>query len=112
MKLSSPTINDSNHEWMKLFKAGVEARSKGKVKVEMYPANQLGQIPATVDGVALGTIEFRCPFMDATRLPLYYAPLHYLLAGLVALAASAIAGYLPARKAASLQPVEIIRGAS
>lgn len=61
MKLSSPTINDSNHEWMKLFKAGVEARSKGKVKVEMYPANQLGQIPATVDGVALGTIEMTIP---------------------------------------------------
>ncbi len=61
MKLSSPTINDSNHEWMKLFKAGVEERSKGKIKVEMYPANQLGQIPATVDGVALGTIEMTIP---------------------------------------------------
>ena len=62
--------------------------------------------------LALGTVAFKSPFVDATRLPLYYAPLHYLLAGLVALAASAIAGYLPARKAASLQPVEIIRGAS
>lgn len=61
MKLSSPTINDSNHEWMKAFKAGVEDRSKGKIKVEMYPANQLGQIPATVDGVALGTIEVTIP---------------------------------------------------
>ena len=29
----------------------------GKIKVEIYPANQLGQIPATVEGVALGTIE-------------------------------------------------------
>ena len=60
----------------------------------------------------LGTIEFKSPFMDATHLPLYYTPLHYLLAGGIGLAASAIAGYLPARKAASLQPVEIIRGAS
>jgi lipoprotein-releasing system permease protein len=62
--------------------------------------------------LGLGTVEFRSPFMDATRLPLYYAPSHYLLAGLVALAASAFAGYFPARKAASLHPVEIIRGAS
>jgi lipoprotein-releasing system permease protein len=61
---------------------------------------------------ALGTIEFKSPFMDVTHLPVYYSPVHYLLAGLVALAASAIAGYLPARKAASVHPVEIIRGAS
>ncbi|MBA4132776.1 MAG: ABC transporter permease [Hyphomicrobium sp.] len=61
---------------------------------------------------ALGTLEFKSPFMDATRLPMYYSPVHYALAGLVALTASAIAGYLPARKAASVHPVEIIRGAS
>lgn len=61
---------------------------------------------------ALGTLEFKSPFMDATRLPMYYSPVHYALAALVALAASAIAGYLPARKAASVHPVEIIRGAS
>jgi len=61
MKLSSPTINDRSHEWMKAFKAGVEERSKGRIKVEIYPANQLGQIPATVEGVALGTIEMTLP---------------------------------------------------
>jgi C4-dicarboxylate-binding protein DctP len=61
MKLSSPTVNDAPHEWMKMFKAGVEQRSGGKIKVEIYPASQLGQIPATVDGVTLGTIEFAMP---------------------------------------------------
>ena len=61
MKLSSPTVNDAPHEWMKQFKAGVEQRSGGRIKVEIYPASQLGQIPATVDGVALGTIEFAIP---------------------------------------------------
>jgi len=61
---------------------------------------------------AMGQIEFRSPFMDATRLPILYSPLHYLIAGGVALAASAVAGYFPARKAASVQPVDIIRGAS
>ncbi|MDX2159090.1 MAG: ABC transporter permease [Hyphomicrobiaceae bacterium] len=62
--------------------------------------------------LALGSIEFKSPFMDATRLPLYYTPTHYLLAASVAMAASGIAGYLPARKAARVHPVEIIRGAS
>jgi len=57
MKLSSPTANDVSVEWMKAFKRGVESRSAGKIKVEIYPANQLGQIPRTVEGVALGTIE-------------------------------------------------------
>ncbi len=61
MKLSSPTVNDAPHEWMKAFKAGVEQRSGGKIKVEIYPASQLGQIPATVEGVAMGTIEFAIP---------------------------------------------------
>ena len=60
-KMSSPVINDSTHEYMKAMKAGIEERSKGRVKVEIYPANQLGQIPATVDGVALGTIEMTQP---------------------------------------------------
>ena len=61
MKLSSPTINDVSQEWMKAFKAGVEARSGGKIKVELYPASQLGPIPRTVEGVALGTIEMTLP---------------------------------------------------
>lgn len=61
MKLSSPTVNDVTQEWMKEFKAGVEARSKGRIKVEIYPTNQLGQIPATVEGTALGTIEVTAP---------------------------------------------------
>lgn len=61
MKLSSPTINDVAHEWMKVFKANVEKRTAGRVKVELYPANQLGQLPATIEGVVMGTIEFTAP---------------------------------------------------
>lgn len=61
MKLSTPTINDVTIEWMSAFKKGVESRSGGKIKVEIYPANQLGPIPRTVEGVALGTIEMTTP---------------------------------------------------
>lgn len=57
MKISSPTINDLTQEWAKEFKAGVEARAGGRIKVEFYPASQLGPIPATVEGTAMGTIE-------------------------------------------------------
>ena len=60
----------------------------------------------------LGSIEFKSPFVDSNYLPIEYSTDHYLLAALVALAASAIAGYLPARKAARVHPVDIIRGAS
>ena len=60
-KISSPVINDSTQEYMKALKAALEQRSGGKIKVEMYPANQLGQIPTTVEGVALGTIEMTTP---------------------------------------------------
>jgi TRAP-type transport system periplasmic protein len=57
MKVSSPTINDAAMEWMRQFKTGVEARTGGRIRVELYPANQLGQLPATIEGVAMGTIE-------------------------------------------------------
>jgi TRAP-type C4-dicarboxylate transport system substrate-binding protein len=57
MKLSQPTINDVTYEYFKRMKAGIEQRAGGKIKVEIYPSNQLGQLPAVVEGVALGTIE-------------------------------------------------------
>src|SRR4051794_28514267 len=57
MKISSPTINDLTQEWAKEFKAGVDARAGGRIKIEFYPASQLGPIPATVEGTAMGTIE-------------------------------------------------------
>jgi TRAP-type transport system periplasmic protein len=57
MKMSLVTINDVTHEFYKTWKAGIDARSGGRLKVEIYPANQLGQIPAVIEGVALGTIE-------------------------------------------------------
>jgi lipoprotein-releasing system permease protein len=62
--------------------------------------------------VLVGMIEFRSGFTDMTHLPILYAPKHYALAGTVGLLSSLIAGFFPARKAARVQPVDIIRGAS
>ncbi len=62
--------------------------------------------------LAVGSIEIKSPFLDTNSIPVFYDPLHYVLASAVALASSLVAGYFPARKAASVEPVEIIRGAS
>ena len=62
--------------------------------------------------IGLGSIRITNPFIDSNYLPLAYTPVHYLLAGLVALVSSVAAGYAPARKAAREHPVEIIRGAT
>lgn len=61
LKVASPTNNDVILKWMETFKSGVEAGSDGQIVVELYPANQLGQIPATIEGVAFGTIEVTAP---------------------------------------------------
>jgi lipoprotein-releasing system permease protein len=62
--------------------------------------------------VGLGSIRITNPFIDSNYLPLAYTHVHYLLAGMVALVSSVVAGYQPARKAARGNPVEIIRGAT
>ena len=62
--------------------------------------------------LALGSIEIKSPFLDATRIPLAYSPWHYAIALCVAMVSSFAAGYVPARRAARLHPVEIIRGAT
>ena len=61
---------------------------------------------------ALGSVQIKSPFLDVTYLPVAYSALHYAIASGVALLASLIAGYFPARKASLLHPVDIIRGAT
>ena len=57
MKLSTATINDTQHEWMKRFAAAVEKDSGGRIKGEVYPASQLGTIPRQIEGVQFGSIQ-------------------------------------------------------
>lgn len=64
MKVSSPaplTDIDPLSAWMRAFEAGVEQASGGRIDVQLYPSSQLGPIPATVEGVAMGTIEMTMP---------------------------------------------------
>ena len=48
MKLSTATLNDTQHEWLKRFAAAVEKDSGGRIKAEVYPASQLGAIPRQI----------------------------------------------------------------
>jgi TRAP-type C4-dicarboxylate transport system substrate-binding protein len=57
LKFATQTINDIQHEYMKVFKAELEKASNGKIKVEIYPASQLGNFQRMMEGIRLGTIE-------------------------------------------------------
>src|ERR1035437_9499265 len=57
MKIGTAAINDSQHEWMKIYAGLVEKGSKGRIKVELYPASQLGATPRMIEGTQFGTIQ-------------------------------------------------------
>ena len=59
-----PPIEDENiHRAVSVFKKVVEQKTAGKVKVEIYPSNQLGREREQFEGVKLGTIEM-CMIAD------------------------------------------------
>ena len=66
--------------------------------------------------VALSMVRFELSGgvvgQEITHLPLAWSIWHYLIAGGFAMLSAAVAGYLPARRAARLNPVAIIRGAT
>jgi TRAP-type transport system periplasmic protein len=57
MKFATQTINDMQHEYIKVYKTELEKATNGRIKVEIYPASQLGGAPRQVEGLRLGTIE-------------------------------------------------------
>jgi TRAP-type C4-dicarboxylate transport system substrate-binding protein len=57
MKLSTATLNDTQHEWMKRFAAAVTKDAAGRIKAEVYPASQLGSIPRQIEGAQFGSIQ-------------------------------------------------------
>jgi lipoprotein-releasing system permease protein len=59
----------------------------------------------------LMTLEFKFPGSDPIHLPLDWSWVQFAIAGGFAVAASTFAALMPARKAARVQPVDILRGA-
>ena len=57
MKFATLTLNDVQHEYIKAYKEEIEKATNNRIKVEIYPAGQLGGAPRQVEGLRLGTIE-------------------------------------------------------
>jgi TRAP-type C4-dicarboxylate transport system substrate-binding protein len=57
MKFATLTINDIQHEFIKLYKAELEKATNNRIKVDVYPAGQLGSAARQAEGLRLGTIE-------------------------------------------------------
>src|SRR5271170_5384185 len=57
MKITLPTINDSPHQFARNFGAAIERDSGGRIKVEIYPASQLGSMARQIEGVQFGAIQ-------------------------------------------------------
>jgi TRAP-type transport system periplasmic protein len=57
MKISTPTIHDIPDTWANRFGAAVEKDSGGRIKVQVYPASQLGSIPRQIEGTQFGSIQ-------------------------------------------------------
>ncbi|MER9430281.1 ABC transporter permease [Mesorhizobium sp. M0408] len=62
--------------------------------------------------LSLIRFEIAATGQEMTRLPIAWSLTHYIIASAFALGSAAVAGYLPARRAARLNPVDIVRGAT
>ncbi|TWV06823.1 ABC transporter permease [Bacteroidaceae bacterium HV4-6-C5C] len=72
----------------------------------------IGGIAGLIIGNVISRIIDEIPFKIAafTTFPIDYKPFDYILAFLFGIIITIIAGYLPAKKAAKLDPVSILRG--
>src|ERR1700757_3747570 len=57
MKIALATLDDVLHQYAKNYAAAVEKNSGGRIKVEIYPASQLGSIQRQAEGVQFGAIQ-------------------------------------------------------
>ncbi len=64
MKIGLGTFKDVQHEWANWMEKKIEADSKGRIDVQVFPRSQLGNIFRMVEGVQIGTIECLVAPMD------------------------------------------------
>lgn len=55
--VDTPSLTADDHVAGLFLKSFLESRSQGRIKVEIYPASQLGNFRELVEGVNLGTLE-------------------------------------------------------
>ena len=54
MRIGMVTINDAQNTFAKKYGQELEKRTNGKIKVEVFPAGQLGKIPTQIENLKLG----------------------------------------------------------
>ncbi|MEM6262644.1 MAG: FtsX-like permease family protein [Bacteroidota bacterium] len=107
------TVNEKIREIAILKAMGFEGRDV--VEIFLLQSIVIGVIGNLI-GMGLGylicVIVDNTPFVvgTMTSLPISYRAVDYVLAFIFGLATTFLAGYLPARKASQVDPVEIIRG--
>ena len=57
MKIAFGTANDIQQQWADWYKEEVEAQSKGRIAVQIFPRAMLGTGPSMIQGTQLGTIQ-------------------------------------------------------
>lgn len=57
LKFGVSAAEDTEHSYAKMIKEAVEAKSKGRIEVQVYPRGQLGSQSATIQGLQTGTVE-------------------------------------------------------
>lgn len=57
MRVATPTNNDPQTYEMELFKKAIEAKTNGQIKVELYPASQLGSNAQMLQQLSAGSIQ-------------------------------------------------------
>ncbi len=57
MKITTPTLNAALDIYAKALGAVLDKDTGGRIKVEVYPASQLGSIPRQIEGVQFGAIQ-------------------------------------------------------
>jgi C4-dicarboxylate-binding protein DctP len=57
LKFGVSSAEDAEHNYARMIKEAVEAKSKGRIEVQIYPRGQLGSQSATIQGLQTGTVE-------------------------------------------------------
>ena len=57
MKITTPTLNAVLDLYARQLGADIEKDTGGRIKVEVYPASQLGSIPRQIEGTQFGAIQ-------------------------------------------------------
>lgn len=107
------TVNEKMREIAILKAMGFEGRDIVQIfLVQSVIIGLIGGFVGLLLGFIIASIVDRIPFKIASfdTLPISYLPADYILAMVFGLIITFVAGYLPARKASKVDPVEILRG--